>query len=323
MKKIFIIWVVFVAMISSAGAAENFKEDDFLNQNVIEVVGEQEAGRCQAVRIMPKWYLTAAHCVLPMCSRDCSVTVQLLQGNLQAFVRVHHTASNARVFVPASYFPSSDRSIRSDIALIRFDPSAEEFFYSDIKEERALDEATFKKKLKESAHASQRYQWDKLQASRPIIYSVSNNITRKLTYPIAVPDLRGGGLSVYQSDSAFYYFPQLRYYMGWNFGVGRGMSGGGVVLPGGRLVGVVSTRLAQRGNMMLYNEQDEPIDSVPYSSEYFLFTPISQENADFIRATVLSFHEPGFLPALDDLPSRYYQQTTDKVKDIFVDTPAD
>ena len=77
------------------------------------------------------------------------------------------------------------------------------------------------------------------------------------------------------------------------FGVEKGMSGGGVVLPGGHVIGVVSANLNSQGRIMVYNEKDEAVGYMPYSSDYFLFTPISRQNATFIRGTIASFHEPG------------------------------
>lgn len=318
MRKTFILCMFFMLNVAWALAAE-FKEGDFLNESVILVEGKQGAGQCQAVRIMPKWYLTAAHCVVPECDQACSITVQLLPGLLQAQAQVKHTAANARVFVPANYFPNSDKAIRYDLALIRFAPEPEDYFYYDAYKKEVLDEKAFLKKLNKSPFVDQKRQWEALQSARPTLYTVDNGGTRKLLFPIAMPDWRSGELTIYRSDNAFYYFPQLRYYMGWDFGVGHGMSGGGVALPGGHLIGIISTFMSQTGKMILYNEQDEPIDSVPYSSEYFLFTPLSQENANFIKATILSFHEPGASPDLEYLPNRYYQRTEDKVQDVFGD----
>lgn len=319
MKKILLGCVLLVGAWLHAEQTPVFFGEDFANQSLIFAQNSKASYRCQAVRIAPKWYLTAAHCVRPYCDKECQITVQLLQGPLQASARLMHTSAAPRVFVPPAYRTGSSRSIRADLALIRFDPAEEEYFFYEAASKQVLDKGTFIKRLNASEYADQRGQWQALENARPKLLSVNNSVSRRVLFPLAVPDLREDGIFFKQSAGDFYYFTELRHYMGPNFGVEKGMSGSGVVLPGGEVIGVVSSRLNNTGKLVTYNEKDEPVGSVPYSSEYFLFTPVSRENAAFIRATVNSFHEAGLGPRIVSINSHYADPSAAKVQEVFSD----
>lgn len=320
MKKILFlcIWLV-LGTVAAAEEEALFSAEDFANQSTLWVQNDKTAASCQAVRILPKWYLTAAHCVRP-CGRECTVTVQLLQGTLQAQAVVRHSQAEPHVFVPAAYHPGDGKSSRSDIALIRFDPSVENYYFYDARANKALDRESFEKRLHASGYSDALNQWQALASARPKLLSVTNTSSRQVLPPLAVPDLRGGDIYFRQSGgNDFYYFTQLHHYMGPNFGVEKGMSGSGVVVPGGAVVGVVSGGFAQSGRLVIYDEQDNPVQSVPYSSDYFLFTPISRENAGFIQATIKSFHEPGLSAHIGAMGASYSRPTQAKVQDVFPD----
>ena len=317
MKKIYIL--IFCLMVGSLQAQESgeFFGEDFANQSVILVQNKQGAKQCQAVRILPTWYLTAAHCVRPYCDKECKVTVQLLQGDLQASATLWHTQSLPQVFVPAAYHPGDGKSIRSDIALIHFRPAEEDYIFYEARNNTALDKAVFMEQLNSSAHNDQRNQWQQLQKARPKLLTVTNSVNRKLSYPLAVPDLRGEGIYFKQSQGNFYYFTSLHHYIGPNFGIEKGMSGSGVILPGGAVAGVVSASLSSQNQITVYNEKDEAVKSVPYSSNYFLFTPLSPDNIAFIRATVNSFREDGRGPNVVGIHGHYSQPAAAKLSEVF------
>ena len=296
MKKIlFLSFLLFFSVgVRAAQDEPVFFAEDFLNQSVITVQNDRSGQQCHAVRILPKWYLTAAHCVRPYCDKACTVTFHLLQGPLQAMADVPHASSDPKVFTPRQYHLDDAKNVRYDVALIRFDPRPEEYFFYDARSKLALEEKDFLKTLNKSEYAEQRAQWQALASARPKLLVVPDESARHVRQPLAVPDLRSGSIFFRDSQTAdFYYFPQLHHYMGGNFGVEKGMSGGGVVLPGGHVIGVVSANLNSQGRIMVYNEKDEAVGYMPYSSDYFLFTHISRQNATFIRGTIASFHEPG------------------------------
>ncbi len=319
MKKILLGCMLLFGAGLQAEQTPVFFGEDFANQSVLFTQNSKGSKQCQGLRISSKWYLTAAHCVRPYCDKECQITVQLLQGPLQASAVLRHTAVAPRVFVPPAYRPGSGRGIRTDLALIRFDPAEEDYFFYETASKQALDKGSFIKRLNASEYADQRGQWQALENARPKLLSVNNSVSRRILFPLAVPDLREGGIFFKQSAGDFYYFTELRHYMGPNFGVEKGMSGSGVVLPGGDVIGVVSASLNNTGKLVTYNENDEPVGSVPYSSDYFLFTPISRQNAAFIRATVNSFHEAGPGPRIVSINSHYAEPSPAKVQEVFSD----
>lgn len=302
--------------------APSFYADDFLNQSVIVVQGGRGSQQCQAVRISPKWYLTAAHCVRPYCDKECSLTFNLLPGDLQASATVFHSSADQLVFVPRQYRPGNGKNIRYDIALVRFDPAEEDYFFYDARGKRALDAEMFLKTLKNSAYSEQRRQWEALQKARPKLIGVTNVYNRRVARELAVPDLRREGI-YFRSSGAnpFYYFTQLRHYMGANFGVEKGMSGSGVILPGGDIIGVVSASLSGENKLVLYDENDQPVSTVPYSLDYFMFTPLSRENVNFIRATVNSFRDGAAAPRFVNVSGRYAEQTDQTLQSAFPELP--
>ena len=320
MKKILICLFCGVSLCATAKEEPAFFAEDFANQSMIYVQGDKTSQSCQAVRILPEWYLTAAHCVSPVCNRQCQIRVQLLSGELDVSAIVKHQTGTPQVFVPASYHGAETRSIRADIALIHFNPSEEEYMFLDVPHKAQVDQAAFIKLLNQSKYAFQRGQWQALEQARPKLLVIPHSINRKLSFPIAVPDLRSGELYFKQSAGAdFYYFTQLHHYIGPNFGVERGMSGGGVVLPGGTVVGVVSASLNHNAYITAYKETDEPVQTHAMASNYFLFTPISRENAAFIQATIASYPKHSGTPRVSSVNGYYAQPTSAKLEDIFAE----
>lgn len=322
MKKL-ILSILFLAVICGApGYAAGFSAEDFANQSVIVAQSSSGAQQCQAVRISPKWYLTAAHCVRPVCDKECTVTVNLLQGSLQAGAWVRHTAADPAVFVPRQYRPGNAKNIRYDIALLRFDPAGDDYFYYDALAQKTLDYQTFSDRLKSSAYADEYSQWTALQKARPRLLGVTDAFSRHVAKPLAVPDLRAGGIYFQQSQTDdFYYFTELRHYMGSNFGVEKGMSGSGVVAPGGDVIGIVSSSLNTVNALVTYNEKDEPVGTVPYSADYFLFTPLNRQNINFIRATAASFRDQGRGPRTANVTADIAPQTDLTVQEAFLAAP--
>ena len=231
---------------------------------------------------------------------------------------VRHTASDPHVFTPRQYHLGEAKNIRYDVALVRFDPQEQDYLFYDTQSKKTLDRKTFLKMLNLSQYADQRSQWQALASARPKLLTVPGTHSRQVQYPLAVPDLRGDGIFFRDSqNTAFYFFKELQHYMGYNFGVEKGMSGSGVVVPGGDIIGVVSASLNSQSQLVTYDENDQPVRSVPYSADYFLFTPLSQSNMSFIRATISSFHETGQNPRFVYISGAEAKQTDATVESAF------
>ena len=293
-----------------------FEAEDFATQSLLWVQNSRESGKCHAVRILPKWYLTAAHCVSPICNKECTLTLDLLQGNLQASARVQHTASDARVFVPREYSSIGSKKVRYDVALIRFDPKEVQYSFYDKGKNEYINESKFLDRLKRFENADELYQWKELAHARPKLLSI--DLSRHILEPLAVPNLSLGGIYYQENISNdFYYFTELRHFMGSNFGVVPGMSGGGVVLPGGDIVGVGSEQLGGDTQLVLYDANDKPIGSIPYSSDYLLFTPFSNSNINFIESVINSFYESEDKPYFVNISGKKAEIVNVKPEEVF------
>ena len=285
----------------------------FDNQNLITVQDDRSAKQCQAVRIAPKWYLTAAHCVRPYCDKKCDVIVDLLQGDLYASAIVRHDSNSNRphVFVPWDYHLGRGKSIRRDLALIFFEPSEEDYFFGWASAKQRLNREEFLKLLKTSAYKDQAELWNFLSTTRATLWTIPNASDMRILKSIAVPNLSTGQAAI---GNGFYYFGKLGHYIGPNMGVEKGMSGSAVVAEGGGLIGVVSATLNTQ-TVQWYNDKDEPAGELKGS--YFLFTPLTQTNAAFIQATLKPTCKGEDCPYILPIDSSVAEKTTEKLTEVF------
>lgn len=319
MYKFLFFAVVLLSSLTVNAEESAFYADHFLNQSQIIVSGGKSVGSCQAVRILPKWYLTAAHCVRPYCDKQCQITVKLLQGELEASAVITHGMPDERVLVPTQFNPNDIKSVRYDVALIRFDPDEQDYTFADTRAGEWLDKNSFLKKLKSSSYRDQQQQWNALQTARPKLWIVTNVFSRQVESALAVPALRPDGIYFQTAEpKSFHYFTELQHFMGPNFGVEKGMSGAGVITPQGEVLGIVSANLGGARKLITYNENDEPVGVIPYSSSYFLFTPLSPSNAAFIRSKIASFHDRGNnTPNFEQVSGYPAKQNSQKIADVF------
>ncbi len=323
MKKILLLivclFVTFPVFAIQEPETPSFYAEDILNQSLLTVFSGKQAHQCQAARITPTWYLTAAHCVYPSCGKECTIEVNLLQDNLQAIAQIKHNLTyQPRVFYNKQYDPSSLKNVRYDVALIHFIPEEGDYVFR-LGSKTVLEQEQFFDLLNSGKYVEAKAQWEALQKARATILVTNNMQTREVFMPLAVPDFRDGGRYYVQNYGAnFYYFTELWHYFGVNFGIGRGMSGGGVIIPGGTIIGIVSANLNRLGQVVIYNEKDEPVRIIPYSSNYFMFTPISETNRSFIESTITG-HKDGSTvkPHFVTITDRYAKPVEYTVDEFF------
>lgn len=311
MKKI-----LFLAMLAAlpVWAQDTFKGEDFDNQSEITVQGADGISRCQAVRIAPRWYLTAAHCVVSQCdNQSCDIIVDMLQGDLYASAIVHHNElTHKRVYVHPDYRDGKIKSVPSDIALILFDPKKTDYFFRLNSANKELSWSEFKKLLKHPLYSEQRDRWAALEEGHTKLYVVSNALDRRVLKPIAVPDLKTDTQLV---GEGFYYFDKLKHYIGPNMDVDKGMSGSGVVVPGGGIIGIVST-VAGQGASAPAGKQTAA--EKKKAGQYFLFTPINHDNENFLRAH-LNYVEKQYIVPMDP---KIAEITEERLENVFGDFAA-
>lgn len=272
--------------------ASQFVGEDFANQSVLKTFYTDNSGKatlCQALRITPTWYLTAAHCVYRHCGGgkdSCLMEIDLLQcGTLKASARVEHLRSHSQVFIHPQYHlgAKGDDLARTDMALVHFKPSEKDYWLYDVVNRHPLTYKEFLQALNRAENRDCLSQWSELEKSYPKLLEVSNNEDRRITQPLAVPnfsDAEGKGLAsgmpfLSNAVDNFYCYkkglaltnPLRGLCVGDNFGLKQGKSGSGVVMHGGAVIGVVSLGL---------HEDDKSL----------VLTPFSPDNRKFIENTI-------------------------------------
>ncbi len=277
-----------------AQEAETVREDRLLVQKEIAVWRTDKAGfgktsvySCQAVRLSPGWFLTAAHCVYNACrdSLPCTVQINLAQaeGDLRQTVRVNHSTTAKNVFIYEGFFPGQNRISSVDVALIKLDDSVQ-YFYQAWNEKtqswESISQAQFDKASKYSPEINAQ-----LNSMGPLLVGAANLPTAKFLPTLVVPLLTEGMLTYLVAPSSEVFFvKELQHFISPGFGVQRGNSGGGVFTANGALVGLVSSVLYGRdGSASFRNDEGKTVLTLKNASDYFLFTGFNGSTLNFIR----------------------------------------
>lgn len=285
MKKL--IFSLCLCAAASWAAAATFYADQFDDQKEIFIYSGASSARCQAVRIAPRWYLTAAHCVYDFCQgKACEIQINLVQdASYSVHTRVVHTPSEPAVYIYEGYSPKTNRSAGTDVALIYYNPSRADTMYMDVLNGRPLTKGAFEEKVSYSSNANE--QWKAL-AKKPSVklLSFAGAPSAKLKRGIVVPNIGGGGVDYLTNDSREIYFVSpLKLLFSADFGVRPGNSGGGVWTDDLMLAGVVSQYLGS-GPMNFYDENGEKVGALSNVSNYFLFTGFTSDTLGFIKTHV-------------------------------------
>ncbi|ACC98657.1 peptidase S1 and S6 chymotrypsin/Hap [Elusimicrobium minutum Pei191] len=72
---------------------------------------------CNAVRLNSNWFLTAAHCVDVCYWKNCTIKIDMKNGNVHT---VAHTSSNRKVYIKSG-FSQNSFAAKDDLALIKAD----------------------------------------------------------------------------------------------------------------------------------------------------------------------------------------------------------
>ena len=311
------IWLIGFLTAGGQAQEENparVREDAFLIQKEIAVwrtdktgFGKTSVYSCQALRIAPDWFLTAAHCVYNAC-RDtlpCTMQINLAQANgeLRQSVRINHSTASRNVFIYEGFFPGQNRVSSVDVALIKLDNSAE-YFYQAWDEKNASWENISPEQFEAAKKTSPETKAQLNTRSVRLIGSVNLPNARFLP-TLVVPRIGEGILSYLISPSADVFFVQeVQHFLSPGFGVQRGNSGGGVFTTQGDLVGIVSSLLYGRdGSASFQNDEGKTVLTLKNADDYFLFTGFNGSTLNFIRNHVPNLRvigaENGFIEPTD------------------------
>ena len=316
MRQSIVLWLMLLVGLHASVLAqetEKVRENAFLVQKEIAVWRTDKAGfgktqvySCQAVRLAPGWFLTAAHCVYNACrdSLPCTVQINLAEdGELRQTVRINHSTTAKNVFIYEGFFPGQNRISSVDVALIKLDDSAR-YFYQAWNEKtqswESISQAQFDKAGKYSPEINAQ-----LNSMGPLLVGAANLPTAKFLPTPVVPRLDEGTLTYLVAPSSEVFFvKELQHFISPGFGVQRGNSGGGVFTAHGELVGLVSSLLyGQDGSASFRDDEGKTVLTLKNARDYFLFTGFNGSTLNFIRNHVPDLRvvgaENGFIEPTD------------------------
>ncbi len=268
-----------VSVISVTDTTQHSQKEDFYHtfEYFISSPGKQSA-KCQATRIAPRWFATAAHCVYDLCQKQCTLQVDLLEQPVSVLASVLHTAKNPAVFVHPNYNPQ--QVPQDDFALFRLDLyRAPKMYYrrasNNSQPNMVVSEADFTGFLNKNRRAKSQYRHVLSPSFPPIAeFDPGNYVLDRNLSVIAIFD---GKREVKPNPYPVYYVKELGYAYTSNFGIRKGMSGSGVMTNTGELVGIIS---AMKGaDWFRGNKKTMHVD-------WFVFSVFNQSLVSFMRSVM-------------------------------------
>ncbi len=231
-----------VSVISVTDENKHAAKEDFYHtfEYFISAPGVQSS-KCQATRIAPHWFVTAAHCVKELCAKQCTVKMDLLEAPVSVLAEGKHTPQKPTVFVHPGY--RATRKVKNDFALIYLNlTQAPKTYYRRATAKNpqhiALRERDFTAWLARNPRTARMYR----QVLRPQLppIAVFDNANYELDRTVSVISIFDGKRTVRINPNPVYYVKELGYAYTQNFGVRKGMSGSGVMTNTGELIGIIS-----------------------------------------------------------------------------------
>ncbi len=248
MKKLICFLATFCALTLSAEVGiitvtdedKHTKKEDFYHTFEYFIISGDQQSKCQATRIAPRWFATAAHCV-EACRNQCSLRMDLLDTPVSALAEGEHSAQKPTVFVHPGYNPK--QLVKDDFALIKLDVNrAPKTYYRRAKTEgaphTAMSEKQFNAWLARNPRTNSKYRHALSPQLPPI--AVFDNGNYIMDRNISVISIFGGRRTVKPNPYSVYYVKDLGYAYTTNFGIRKGMSGSGVMTNTGELIGIIS-----------------------------------------------------------------------------------
>ena len=231
-----------VSVISVTDENKHSSKEDFYHtfEYFISAPGAQ-GSKCQATRIAPHWFVTAAHCVKELCAKQCTLQMDLLEAPVSVLAEGNHTLQKPAVFVHPGY--QATRKVKNDFALIYLNLNqAPKTYYRRATAKNpqnvAMRVRDFTAWLNRNPRTARMYR-QVLSPQLPPI-AVFGNANYELDRTVSVISIFDGKRNVRVNPNPVYYVKDLGYAYTQNFGVRKGMSGSGVMTNTGELIGIIS-----------------------------------------------------------------------------------
>lgn len=284
MKKILILGCLFLAVIAFAEVSvisvsdedKHTKKEDFYHtfEYFIQAPGQQSS-KCQATRIAPRWFATAAHCVKDKCAKSCTLRMDLLETPVSAMAQTTHTDKKPVVFVHPAY--QAGKLVQNDFALIKWDlnTSPKTYYHRRTDSNSShtrLSQKQFLAWLDKNRRAKSAYRHALSPALPPIaVFDKGNYILDRKMSVISIFD---GKRQVKPDPNPVYYVKELGYAYTNNFGIIKGMSGSGVMTNTGELIGIIAAYVEAdlyKGKQKVTHE------------DFFMFPVFNESLVSFMR----------------------------------------
>ena len=230
-----------VSVIMVTDETKHTQKEDFYHTFEYYISGGEQNTKCQATRIAPRWFATAAHCVKELCATSCDIRMDLLDTPVSVLAVTTHSAKAPAVFVHPGYH--KDQLVKNDFALIRLDLNrAPKTYYRRATAKNtqnvALSEKQFTAWLARNPRTHAKYRHILSPQLPPI--AIFDNANYVLDRNMSVISIFSGKREVKTDPYPVYYIKNLGYAYTQNFGILPGMSGSGVMTNTGELIGIIS-----------------------------------------------------------------------------------
>lgn len=248
MRKIFVLFFFLLAcfclraevgFITVTDEDKHSRKEDFYHTFEYHITPEKGQGtKCQATRIGRQWFVTAAHCVYERCvQQKCTLRLDLLEGNVSAFVDVTHSNKDKHVFVHPDYNPKV--FAKNDFALLKINPHRGKWLYyqrlSDNKSQ-VISKNFFDAFLAQNPSARRAYRKVISPSFPPVLFF--EHSTKKIDRKISIISIFDGKRDILPNPNPSYYVKEQELGYSYFFGTKKGTSGSGIMTNTGEVIGV-------------------------------------------------------------------------------------
>lgn len=244
------------------------KEDFYHTYEYAVYSGSAKPAKCQATRIAPHWFATAAHCVEGICDTQCDIVMDLMDTSVSVLAKTSHDTNHATVFKHPNY--TSTSFVNNDFALIKLDvrQAPKIYFRREKDGNKGIRAKEFFAWLNKNPRAKTKYNKAMNPSLPPLVdFSVSRNY--ELARQVSVISISGDKREVKKATKPVYYINTLGYAYTNNFGIQKGMSGSGVMSNTGELIGIITSSVSlykKKGGKQQYDWFMFPVFNKPLIS---------------------------------------------------------